>query len=373
VKSATLPNLDGLIGLARRDGVDVRPTLVRVLTDLYVQKRGHTHDEAHRYTELTLSLLAAVDVPTRAAVAKKLATYAEAPHLVARRLARDVFEVAEPILKFSPSLTSDDLLEVIRDFGPRYASAIGERHRLARQGLDGTAAAIEPPTPVEAHPATAPPQARLRQAEEPPIPPAKASVAGAALGPRVPIGEHFLAAGSTERRLMLANLQDGTLTPAERAFAAATSEAIRQLEEDALARRPAAFVDGLERFLLVSAATAERIVDDETGEPLIVAAKALGIPCAVLLRILLFLNPVIGHSVDRVFDLVDLYEQLSTEAALHLVSSWQGAATQEKRTVRHQPLHYDDETRGARRTFEHARRVSEGRPAPAPQSERAGG
>ena len=31
----TLPNLDGLIGLARQDGVDVRPTLLRVLTDLY--------------------------------------------------------------------------------------------------------------------------------------------------------------------------------------------------------------------------------------------------------------------------------------------------------------------------------------------------
>ena len=41
----TLPNLDGLIGLARQDGVDVRPTLVRVLTDLYVQKRDHTPDE----------------------------------------------------------------------------------------------------------------------------------------------------------------------------------------------------------------------------------------------------------------------------------------------------------------------------------------
>src|SRR5262249_6462709 len=158
-------------------------------------------------------------------------------------------------------------------------------------------------------------------------------------------------------------------------FAAATGEAIRQLEEDALARRPAAFVDGLERFLRVSAATAERIVDDQTGEPLIVAAKALGIPSAVLLRILLFLHPVIGDSVDRVFDLVDLYEQLSTEAALHLVSSWQGAVTQEKRTAHHQPLHYDDETRAARRTFDHARRVSpqssDSRLAPRP--ERAGG
>ena len=69
----TLPNLDGLIGLARQDGVDVRPTLLRVLTDLYVQKPAHTREEEHRFTELTLSLLTGVDVPARVAVARKLA------------------------------------------------------------------------------------------------------------------------------------------------------------------------------------------------------------------------------------------------------------------------------------------------------------
>src|SRR5215472_6660762 len=123
-----LPNLDGLIGLARQDGVDVRPTLVRVLTDLYVQKKTHTREEEHRYTELSLSLLAGVDVATRAAVAKKLATYPHAPPLVIRRLARDVGEVAEPILKFSTLLTSDDLFAILKEFGPEHATAIGARN-----------------------------------------------------------------------------------------------------------------------------------------------------------------------------------------------------------------------------------------------------
>jgi uncharacterized protein (DUF2336 family) len=78
-----------------------------------VQKRSHTRDEEHRYTELVLWLIASVDVATRAAVARKLASYAHAPRLVARRLARDVFEVAEPVLKWSPCLTSEDLLAII--------------------------------------------------------------------------------------------------------------------------------------------------------------------------------------------------------------------------------------------------------------------
>jgi uncharacterized protein (DUF2336 family) len=124
VKLPTLPNLDGLIGLARQDGVDVRPTLVRVLTDLYIQRRGHSLEEEHRYTELVLWLLAAVDVPTRVAVAQKLAEYDEAPHLVVRRLARDTYEVAEPILTRSSRLQSEDLLAIIKELLTRLAACI---------------------------------------------------------------------------------------------------------------------------------------------------------------------------------------------------------------------------------------------------------
>jgi hypothetical protein len=373
VTSPTLPNLDGLIGLARRDGVDVRPTLVRVLTDLYVQKRSHTPDEEHRYTELTLSLLAAVDVPTRAAVAKKLATYAQAPRLVARRLARDVFDVAEPILKSSPCLTSDDLLEVIRDFGPRYAAAIGERHRPALQPAEEPCTAAGQaagPSSADACGGSDAGDLGRGEARSQSRRPEGSSV-GTTLGPRVSLGEYFLHATSPERRLMLANLEDGTVTPSERAFAERTGEAISQLEAAALGRRPDAFVAGLERTLRVPAETAQRIVADETGEPLMVAARALSIPSDVLLRILLFLNPVIGHSVERVFSLVDLYDQLSAEAALHLVSSWQAAHPAAKQTAPHQPVHWDDETRGARRTFaDHPRRLAprgaDGRPTAVP-------
>ncbi len=55
--SAMFPKLEGLDSLARRDGVDIRPTLVRVLTDLYVQKPAHTAEEERHYTELVLRLI----------------------------------------------------------------------------------------------------------------------------------------------------------------------------------------------------------------------------------------------------------------------------------------------------------------------------
>ena len=115
--SAIFPKLEGLDSLARRDGVDIRPTLVRVLTDLYVQKPAHTAEEERHYTELVLRLIDSVDLATRVAVAKKIAGYAGAPPAVARRLARDVIEVAEPILRHCGCSTSADLAAVVRDFG----------------------------------------------------------------------------------------------------------------------------------------------------------------------------------------------------------------------------------------------------------------
>ena len=59
--AAGIPNLDGLDDLARLRGVDTRPTLARVITDLYVQKRAHTLDEETHYTELVLRLLDGVE------------------------------------------------------------------------------------------------------------------------------------------------------------------------------------------------------------------------------------------------------------------------------------------------------------------------
>ena len=43
------PGFDGLMTLSRREGVDVRPTLLRVLTDLYVQASTHSDDEQRQW------------------------------------------------------------------------------------------------------------------------------------------------------------------------------------------------------------------------------------------------------------------------------------------------------------------------------------
>src|SRR2546421_10307042 len=127
IVSAMFPKLEGLDSLARRDGVDIRPTLLRVLTDLYVQKPAHASEEERHYTELALRLIDSVDVQTRATVAKKLGPYAGTPPSVARRLARDVIEVADPILRHTQVLSISELDAVARDFGINHAVVITAR------------------------------------------------------------------------------------------------------------------------------------------------------------------------------------------------------------------------------------------------------
>src|SRR5438105_15813792 len=143
--SAMFPKLEGLDSLARRDGVDIRPTLLRVLTDLYVQKPAHSAEEERHYTELVLRLIDSVDLATRVTIAKKLGAYTGAPPAVARRLARDVIEVAKPILRHSRVLTAADLDSIVRDFGASHAAIIAER-REPRSAI--TTPAVRPHVPA---------------------------------------------------------------------------------------------------------------------------------------------------------------------------------------------------------------------------------
>jgi hypothetical protein len=86
VKPSSSNPLDSLVDLACRDGVDIRPTLLRVLTDLYVQKPVHSPEEETQFVELALGLVDAVDTQTRATLAATLAAYPAAPEVVVGRL-----------------------------------------------------------------------------------------------------------------------------------------------------------------------------------------------------------------------------------------------------------------------------------------------
>src|SRR5262245_17992634 len=120
--SSRLP-LDSLVDLACRDGVDVRPTLARVLTDLYVLRPSHSSEEETQYVELVLGLIDSVDGTTRAAVAAKLRQYPRAPAAVIRRL--DDLAASNPV----EQKNGEDLIEL-------FFSSAPEERRLILTNLD---------------------------------------------------------------------------------------------------------------------------------------------------------------------------------------------------------------------------------------------
>ena len=321
--SAMIPKLEGLDSLARRDGVDIRPTLVRVLTDLYVQKPAHTSEEERHYTELVLRMIDGVDLPTRTAIANKLATYANAPPAIVRRLARDVIEVAEPVLRQSTVLTTSELDAIVRGFGTAHASAIAQRTEATRGEVRRQVIPVAP-APMSFSP----------------IPPARDKN-------EITLADLFFSADSEARRTLLRSLGNPEL---EAPQGVRPEETIRALEEAALARDPARFAKVLEGALSLTAEQAARIVHDPSGEPLLVAAKAVAMPSVVLQRVLMFIDPAIGESVQRVFDLAGFYERLSTDAAHEVIASLRGReSVRARKPAQHRAALYDDEANRGRR------------------------
>src|ERR1700731_436979 len=91
------PGFDGLMTLSRREGVDIRPTLLRVLTDLYVQASTHSEEEARQFVELTSRLIDQVDDATRAAVRARPAVYPAPAIHVLRQLGLNPPRTNQPV------------------------------------------------------------------------------------------------------------------------------------------------------------------------------------------------------------------------------------------------------------------------------------
>jgi len=139
IKSPAYPPFDSLFDLACRDGVDIRPTLLRVLTDLYVQKSAHSAAEETQYVELALGLVDAVDAATRATVTARLKAYRAAPAAVLRRL--------EGYVGAAPAEPAELAAAAEQDLTALFFSAGAEERRLILTNLDAAdAGSIRPMT-----------------------------------------------------------------------------------------------------------------------------------------------------------------------------------------------------------------------------------
>jgi uncharacterized protein (DUF2336 family) len=322
--NGTPPSLDSLAHLGERSGVDMRPTLLRVLTDLYVQKLTHTADEERHYTELALRLLDSVDVATRTAVATRLARHLAPPRRILERLAGDLPGIAEPV-RAHPLLRPGARAETRRPVAVAPAAVATAKARQVGTEIDedtGRNQTARTPADLSAQ-------------------------IGSAVASE--LNELFFAANAEERRLILLNLEIAVPLPAGCISLARDPAVAQRIERAALAHDREEFAEQLAGALQIPHMQARRIANDELGEAIITAAKALGMPRDALYRILLFVNTAVGHSVERVHALANLFDEITTQAALHMVAIWQAMQKSEqnveRKPQRYQPLLWNDETR----------------------------
>lgn len=348
-----LPQVQRLIGLARSNGVDVRPTLLRVVVDQFVAEPHHSAAEVTRFGELVLHLLDRAEAGERAIVAAKLAPHPQTPAALARRLAADVAAVACPVLAQSPALSDDDQFLAVRSGDADKAAAVACRADLGLAALVALEDFDDP---------------RVRAALAARVPAQPVAMRRSIGDKPSDLGTAFLGGSSAQRETLIAEL---ALRPPP-AGARIPTDPQRAIELSALSRRDGAIAAALAAVLGLAPATAARIAADETGEPLIVVARALDLGREAAARILLFAHEAVGTSVARVYDLTALYDVLPRRAALAILESWQAAAEAlpaSARTARHAPVLAQDasDRLGARQAANPASRIA-ARPAHQPGS-----
>ncbi len=384
MESSSLSSLDNLTHLGFRDGVDMRPTLIRVLTDLYVQKLAHSYEEKRHYTELALRLLDSVDAPTRLAVAARLARHLSPPVRVMVRLASDLPEIAAlvrthpvlqpkqekkptapPATKTAPTIKAAPAVQSPRATqAPPAAPAVHPTPMVPPAQTRPTARGPEPVNPPQVPAPVAPPLPPKREVPQRPAAASRTIITADVAGE---LNEQFFAASADERRLILLNLHIAVPMPAGHVGLSKEAIVIKRLETAALAHNREDFAAYLAQAIRVARMQARRITADDLGEPIVAAAKALNMPRDVLYRVLLFVNPTIGHSVARVHALAALYDEMTMPAAEHMVAIWQALHNSERVIQPQRPLTKDEEARARARTATATVRRA---PAPRPADER---
>jgi uncharacterized protein (DUF2336 family) len=321
-----LSGLEGLVALGKDGGLNMKPILLRVVTDQFVSKPRHPAADIRQYEELALQLIPEVDVASAAAIAKRLGGHPDAPGSVIDKLldkspevAAAVFAAAAPVerAKLTERAEWGSLAEAIAIAGRKNLDAMTAAALARRQETEVLCAlAANRDAPLDAH-ATSYLLQRGRTDRE----------LGLVLLARTDLALDksplFILANSEQRVEMLAAA--GRIVEGERG----KTKRMPQPDLEALADLAAAEKWGL--FAIEFAMRlgcdprgVQAILRDKSGEPLAVALAALGMPAAEAARIFLSSEPGISHSVDRVRTLTRITSDLPVNAARRLMSAMLG-------------------------------------------------
>jgi hypothetical protein len=338
------PASDDLMTLARARPEDRDATLLRAATALFCQEPYHDRDAIRRFEQLAIHLLPKLADSDRAYIAALLGGRSDAPTSVMRVLARDTIEIASPVLRHSPVLSTIDLLGVIAVTGLEHHKLIAGRTDLsadvlralaiARQRAAATKHRNQGASDQKADDA-APTAAVLQR----PIP--------APIGPTMPTPDFgaFLASPPAHRLWILAEAASRGLAVGEVAPARHLDQMLRrnyaQAQIVTAAKRGdrSGILAGFSSALGLAVEIVTRLFDDYSGEPLVLMIKAAGLSVSDGNTVLLLGNKRIGESVEDFFRLAELLASLEQSTADAFVAAWRNP--QMRRRPAHVPVYVD--------------------------------
>jgi hypothetical protein len=328
---------DGLADLARASERKRDAALLRATTELFVLDLEHDSDEIRRYEQLALHFLPKVAPEDRAFVAERLAICADAPHAVIAMLARDVIEVASPVIRHSPVLGPIDLLSVIATTDVEHHRMIAQRTLLAPEV--GRALRLTGDAGVLAHLKDG---GFIREmAEDRPNSRGNPVSTGHSLRST----DHsdpwrFLGLDRRGRLNVIADIASrlASADPAETrthpdiAFRSILSAA--RIVGFARSGQLPAIISAISEGLDLTADIVSAAVDDAGGELLGILLKALRLDDVQARQVFLLASPS-GRDVHGFFPLSDLYAGMEPTVAATLVAAWRDASA--GRTPHHEP------------------------------------
>jgi uncharacterized protein (DUF2336 family) len=135
VATTLIPGLDEIV---RNGDPKVRAEAARRIADLFFQDAAHLRpSHVDLFDEILIDLVPHAELIARAELAERLSLVANAPRVLVGRLAREnEILVAGPILRRSPVLDEEALLEIARIKGQSHLLAMSERPKLSADLTD---------------------------------------------------------------------------------------------------------------------------------------------------------------------------------------------------------------------------------------------
>jgi len=338
------PTSDELHHLAARglsEAGGPRPLLLRVLTDLFVMRPIHSHEESRQFAEIAHRLMADATQAECDHTARVLCHHPAAPPDLLDRIALKGGEGALLLFAQCRALSTPVLQEAATTGEATVAEALAHRVDLDAAMIATLAARDESAVlRTLARNDSAPLAATvlLRLVARARLDADLARALARRLPHRVETLGLFMMADARGRALMIARMRE-TAGESE-----TLSTALEHGEETALSRTEAMAIEGATEDVAAALAEACRcdtalaraIVADTGGEPLVIALRALGLRPEIVTRIFLFVDPNVSHARGRVSALARLASGLSQQVARHILDAMSGRTLA---PVRHAALH----------------------------------